>query len=102
MLGNAGKKLATVVDLAEELYDRMVELREEVGELRETTRETRDRVAAVEDELAGQRAVLEALAEAEGIDVDAIEGDRSRADDSADATADEANPEATDGTAEGR
>ncbi|MFB6353698.1 MAG: DUF5798 family protein [Halobacteriales archaeon] len=99
MLGNAGKKLATIVDLAEELYDRTVELREEVAELRETTRETRDRVAAVEDELAGQRAIVEAIAEAEGIDVDAIEAERAAV---AGSDADEANPEATGGTAEGR
>lgn len=70
MLGSAGEKISRVVDLAEELYERVVELREQVAELRETTRETRDRVAAMEDELADQRAILEAVAEAEGVDVE--------------------------------
>ena len=71
MLGTAGKKLGRIVDLAEELYDRVVDLREEVGQLRATTQETRDRVADLEAELADQRALLEAVAEAEGVDVEA-------------------------------
>lgn len=72
MLGSAGEKITRVVDLAEELYERVVELREQVVGLRETTQETRDRVAAVEDELAEQRALLEAIAEAEGVEVDDV------------------------------
>lgn len=72
MLGNAGQKISRMVDLAETLYEKVVELREEVQALRETTRETRDRVADLEAEVAGQRALLEALAEAEGLDVAAI------------------------------
>lgn len=73
MLGNAGKKLSRMVDLAEELYERVVELREQVRALRETTQETRDRVVAVEDELADQRALLEAIADAQGLAVGSIE-----------------------------
>ncbi|MDZ7700578.1 MAG: DUF5798 family protein [Halobacteriales archaeon] len=72
MLGNAGQKISRMVDLAETLYEKVVELREEVQALRETTRETRDRVADLETEVAGQRALLEALAEAEGLDVESI------------------------------
>lgn len=72
MLGNAGQKISRMVELAETLYDRVVELREEVQALRETTRETRDRVAALEAQATEQRALLEALAEAEGLDVEAI------------------------------
>jgi uncharacterized coiled-coil DUF342 family protein len=72
MLGKAGQKISRIVELAEELYERVVELREQVGELRETTRETRDQVAELEAELATQRALLEALAEAQGLDVESI------------------------------
>lgn len=74
MLGNAGQKISRIVELAEDLYDRVRELREEVNELRETTRETRDRVADLEAELATQRALLEALARAQGLDVESIRG----------------------------
>lgn len=82
MLGNAGQKISRIVDLAEELYERVVELREQVSELRETSRETRDRVVDLEAELATQRALLEALAEAQGLDVESIrsaatEGDQA-------------------------
>lgn len=72
MLGSAGEKITRIVDLAEELYDRMVELREQMTELREATRETRDRVAGLEDEVAQQRDLLEAVAEAQGVDVEAV------------------------------
>lgn len=81
MLGNPGRKLSTVVELAEELYDRVVELRE-------TAEATRDRVAALEEEVAAQGAVLDALAEREGIDVEAVRdgastGDEPSSDDGA-------------------
>ncbi|MFB6361517.1 MAG: DUF5798 family protein [Halobacteriales archaeon] len=72
MLGNAGQKISRIVELAEELYERVAELREQVSELRETSRETRDRVVELEAELAAQRALLEALAEAQGLDVESI------------------------------
>lgn len=75
MLGNAGQKITRIVDLAEELYERVVELREQVSELRETTQDTHDRVAGLEHEVAAQRALLEALAEAEGLDVDELRSD---------------------------
>lgn len=75
MLGNAGKKISRIVDLAETLYEKVVELRGEVAALRETAEETRDRVVDLEAEVAEQRAVLEALAEAEGVDVEAVTAD---------------------------
>jgi uncharacterized coiled-coil DUF342 family protein len=75
MLGNAGQKITRIVDLAEELYERVVELREQVSELRETTQDTHDRVAGLENEVAAQRALLEALAETEGLDVDELRSD---------------------------
>lgn len=87
MLGSAGEKISRVVELAETLYDRTVELREEVQALQETTRDTRDRVAALEGEVAEQGALLDALAEAEGLDAEAV---RTAA---ADETADESSGE---------
>lgn len=80
MLGNAGQKITRIVDLAEELYERVVELREQVNELRETSRDTHERVVALENEVASQRELLEALAEAEGLDVEAVESDAADAD----------------------
>jgi len=68
-LGGATRKLQKVADMGEELYSRINELREQILEVRETVQETNKRVSAVENKLDGQTAILEALAEAEGIDV---------------------------------
>lgn len=72
MLGNAGKKLQKMVDLAEELYERMNQLREQLRDLQGTVEETNERVAAIETEQTAQRELLEAIADARDIDVDAI------------------------------
>lgn len=74
MLGNAGQKISKVVDLAEQLYERVTDLREQVSDLQATAADTNARVAALEDEVAAQRAALEALAEAEGVEVPAAPG----------------------------
>jgi uncharacterized coiled-coil protein SlyX len=71
-LGSATKKIQKVADMGEELYSRINELREQIAEMRETVTETNRRVAAVENKVDGQAAVLEALAEKEGIDTDAL------------------------------
>jgi uncharacterized coiled-coil DUF342 family protein len=71
-LGGATKKLQMVADMGEELYDRINELREQIVDVRETVDETNRRVAAVENKLDGQAAILEALAEEQGIDVEAV------------------------------
>lgn len=86
MLGNAGQKISRIVDLAESLYERMIELREEVQALQETTRDTNERVADLEAEMAAQGALLEVLADAEGLDVESI---RSATEDEAAETAGE-------------
>lgn len=72
MLGNAGQKISRMVELAETLYEKVVQLREEVQALRETAQETRDRIADLERDVADQRALLEAVAEAHDLDVEAI------------------------------
>lgn len=71
-LGGATKKLQKVADMGEELYRRINELREQLLEVHETVKETDKRVAALENKVDGQAAILEALAEAEGIDVDEL------------------------------
>lgn len=74
MIGGAGKKIQTIVELAEELYERVNELRSRLEEVDRTVEETAERVESLERDVAEQRALLEALAGAEGIDVDAVVG----------------------------
>ena len=71
-LGSTAKKLQQIADMAEDVYARLNQLREQVVETRETVDETKARVEKMDHELAEQRAIVEALAEREGIDVDAI------------------------------
>jgi len=71
-LGSTAKKLQQIADMAEDVYARLNQLREQVVETRETVDETKARVDEMDHELAEQRAIVEALAEREGIDVDAI------------------------------
>lgn len=92
-LGSTAKKLQRTIDVVEDLYGKMNDIRERMAGMEETVDETNDRVAAVETELAEQRAVVEALADDRGIDVDAVTAaaaDASAADDDAvaDASAD--------------
>lgn len=70
MIGGAGKKIGTMVDLAEKLYEQVTAVREQLNATTETVDETADRVERLESEVAEQRALLEAIAEEQGIDVD--------------------------------
>jgi len=70
--GSTAKKLQQVADMAEDVYARLNQLREQVSEMRETVIETQGRVDELDRELAEQRALLEALAEEQGIDATAI------------------------------
>lgn len=71
-LGGATKKLQKVADMGDELYGKINELRDQVVEMRVTVQDTHRRVAALENKVDQQGAVLEALAEQEGLDVDAV------------------------------
>ncbi|GAB7093414.1 hypothetical protein JCM30237_05660 [Halolamina litorea] len=71
-LGSTAQKLQTVAEKAEKVYKRMNELREEVEETQQSVEETNSRVGTVEEELAEQRAVLDAIAEKHDIDVEAV------------------------------
>ena len=72
MIGGAGKKISTMVDLAEELYERVNDLRARMESMTETVEGTADRVERLEAEVAEQRALVAAIAEEQGIDVDAV------------------------------
>lgn len=71
-IGGTAKKLQKVAEMGEELYKRINDLRAQVSEMRETVTATHERVDRLENEVAEQRAILKALAEHEGIDVDAL------------------------------
>ncbi|MFB6250372.1 MAG: DUF5798 family protein [Halobellus sp.] len=71
-LGGTAKKLQKVTEMAEDVYTRLNDLRDQIVEMRETTQDTADRVDRLEKETAEMRAILETLAEQEGIDVDTV------------------------------
>jgi TolA-binding protein len=71
-LGGTAKKIQKLADLAEELYGRVNDIRDQIREMQETVSETSARVERLEAENAEQRALLEALAEEQGLDLDAI------------------------------
>jgi uncharacterized coiled-coil DUF342 family protein len=71
-LGGATKKLQKVADMGDELYSKINELREQIIEMRETVQDTNQRVDALENKLDQQGAILEALAEKEGLNVDEL------------------------------
>jgi chromosome segregation ATPase len=87
-LGSTAKKLQQVADVAEKLFERMNQLREQVQNTQETVEDTNERVATLEDELAEQRAVLEAVADQQGVDVSALDSEGARETGEADAGAD--------------
>ncbi len=71
-LGSTAKKIQTVAETAEKLYAKLNELREQVRDMRETLETTNQRVERLETENAHQRALIEALAREQGIDVDEV------------------------------
>lgn len=73
--GSTAKKVQKMADTAEKLYAKLNELREQVNEMRGTVETMSDRVETLEAENAEQRALIEALAEEEGIDVDDVVAD---------------------------
>lgn len=79
-LGSTAKKIQKVADVADKLYTKVNELKEQLDELRGTVEETNEQVDDLERELAEQRALLEALAEDQGLDPDAVSADALIAD----------------------
>lgn len=74
-LANTASKVSKLTDLAEKLYKRVESMREQIHEMRDTVSETNERVAALEDDLAEQRALLEAIATENGVDAEAVLAD---------------------------
>lgn len=71
-LGSTAKKLQRATTVAEKSYKRINELLDRIKRLQEDLETTSSQVDSLEREVAAQRAVLEALAEAEGVDTDAV------------------------------
>ncbi|MFQ3294790.1 MAG: putative nucleic acid-binding Zn-ribbon protein [Halobacteriales archaeon] len=74
-LGDTAKKIQTVADRAEQLYVQVKDVSERLMGVEESTTETVQRVRTLERELAEQRALIEAIAEDQGVDVAAVETD---------------------------
>ncbi len=71
-LGNTAKKLQRVADMAEKLYQKIDELRTQMNEVKAHVETTSRKVERIERDLDEQRAVLDALAREQGIDVDSL------------------------------
>jgi archaellum component FlaC len=71
-LGSTAKKIQRVADVADEVYTKVNELKTQLQDLRQTVEATSDRVDDVDRELAEQRAIVEALADQQGIDTAAV------------------------------
>jgi uncharacterized coiled-coil DUF342 family protein len=71
--GNTAKKLQKVAEMAEDVYAKLKELREEVNATRETVEETAERTTRLEAEIAEQRALIDRLLEANGLDPEAVD-----------------------------
>ncbi len=71
-LGTTAKKLQRVADMAETLYQKLDELRSQVNEVKAHVETTSQRVERIERDLDEQRAVLDALAREQDIDVDSL------------------------------
>ncbi|EFW92865.1 hypothetical protein ZOD2009_08344 [Haladaptatus paucihalophilus DX253] len=94
-LGSTAKKIQKVADTAEKLYAKLNEMREQLVDMRETLETTNERVERLEAENEHQKALIEALAREEGIDVDEVlsevesaeaDGEGEAGDDSTDET----------------
>ncbi|MFC4356528.1 DUF5798 family protein [Halobium salinum] len=71
-LGGTAKKIQKVAEMAEDVYQRLNEMREELRRTKETVEMTKDRVDSLESEVVEQRALVAAIAEEQGLDVDSI------------------------------
>lgn len=71
-LGSTAKKIQTLAERAEQLYSQMMELRDQIRELRERVERTDERIEHLDVRNAKQWALLKAIAEEQGIDVDEV------------------------------
>ncbi|SIR01039.1 hypothetical protein SAMN05421858_1112 [Haladaptatus litoreus] len=98
-LGNTAKKIQKVADTAEKLYAKLNELREQVLAIRDSLEDTDERVQKLEVENAEQKALIEALAREQGIDVESVLEDVETPENvEEDVAGDEAGGQTEDGT----
>ena len=71
-LGSTARKVQKLADLAEKLYGQVQDVRERVAGIDEDLEATTERVEHVETEQRRQRALLEAIAEEHGVDVEQV------------------------------
>lgn len=74
-LGGTAKKIQRVAEKAEQTYEKLTELRKEVDDTQEMVSDTATRVQRLENEMAEQRAVLDAIAEEVGVDREDVSTD---------------------------
>lgn len=72
-LGSTARRLQNLTDTAEELYKKLGEILERIRQIEGSIEESSDRLESIEARLDRQEALLEALAEAEGIYPSSIE-----------------------------
>jgi len=102
--GDTAKKIQTLADKAERTYQKINELRTEVEETQTTVLDTSERVQRLENEMAEQRAVLDAVAREVGVDLESVsteahitEAERAAAEGSPGTATDDAAPAESDG-----
>lgn len=102
-LGSTTKKIQMMADKAEQLYAQLNEVKKQLEDLRTKVDTTHDTISELEVRHQQNRAILEALAEEQGIDVEQVITEASIEDAESRASADTDDPEpAPDEVAEGR
>jgi DNA anti-recombination protein RmuC len=71
-LGSTAKKLQKVTDIAEKLFKRINKMRQEIAAVQKSVDATETDTAELRRELAETRAIVEAVADAEGIDTEDV------------------------------
>lgn len=70
--GDTAKKVQRLSTIAEQTYEKLNQLVAQLQELRESFESTSEQIESMDRELAEQRAIVEALAEEQGVDVDGL------------------------------
>lgn len=71
-LGSTARKIQTLSDSAEKMYKQVQELQSRIVHLEEEVDDTHDTVKRLDRRMAEQRALLTAMAEAQGLDAEGI------------------------------
>ncbi|WP_136716033.1 DUF5798 family protein [Halorientalis salina] len=95
-LGDTKKKIQKMVDSAEKTYAKINELRGQIEDLREKVDRTSEQVDRMDHELDEQRALLDALADEQGIDVEQVLADAAIEEAETDGTGTDTATEASD------